>query len=149
MAVAVTHGEVLLVEDDAAIRDALRELLEAEGYVVQGAANGREALARLRGGGHRPRLILLDLMMPVMDGWEFRQAQRGDPALACIPVVVLSAEDGVEDKIAEMKVAGSLAKPFLMRELLEVIRRALERAALEPTAAGGRRARGLALARPA
>src|SRR5574340_1100683 len=113
MALAVTHGEVLLVEDDAAIRDALRELLEAEGFVVQGAANGREALARLRAGGHRPRLILLDLMMPVMDGWEFRQAQRGDPALARIPVVVLTAADGAEDLIADMKVAACLSKPFL------------------------------------
>jgi CheY-like chemotaxis protein len=118
---ASTFGEVLVVEDDLAIRETLSELLEDEGYQVQSAENGREALDRLRG-GHPPRLILLDLMMPVMNGWEFRQAQRRDPTLSNIPVVVLSADDPLADKVSGMAVAGYLAKPFEFEALLATIR---------------------------
>jgi CheY-like chemotaxis protein len=122
MAVATTRGEVMLVEDDRAIRDMLRELLEDEGYRVKWAENGRDALARLRTGG-APRLILLDLMMPVMDGWAFREAQRGDPALSHIPVIVLSADDTVADTATRMSVAAWLSKPFELGALLEAIQR--------------------------
>lgn len=121
MAPLDTSGEVMLVEDDLAIRETLRELLEDEGYRVESAGNGREALDRLRS-GHPPRLILLDLMMPVMDGWEFRRAQRGDPALSDIPVVVLSADHPLADKVSGMAVAGYLAKPFELDALLATIR---------------------------
>jgi CheY-like chemotaxis protein len=124
MAVAIStapKGEVLVVEDDFAIRETLRELLEDEGYDVSWASNGREALELL---AHRaPRVILLDLMMPVMDGWEFRVAQQKDPALARIPVVVISADHALDQKVAALAVDGWLAKPFELDALLTTLRR--------------------------
>jgi CheY-like chemotaxis protein len=81
---------VLVVDDDSAVRTALKELFETEGYTVAVAANGRAALNHL-GGGLRPCVVLLDLMMPVMDGWDFRTEQLKDPALKQIPVCILTA----------------------------------------------------------
>jgi len=81
---------LLLIEDDREICDSLSEALREEGFDVSTAANGREALEVLRN-GPRPSAILLDLVMPVMDGWDFRQEQLRDPALKDIPVVVVSA----------------------------------------------------------
>jgi CheY-like chemotaxis protein len=115
----------MVVEDDFAIRETLRELLEEEGYRVTQAANGAEALARLRD-VIVPRLILLDLMMPVMDGWEFRQAIESDPRLAAIPVIVISADHGLEQKIDAMHVEGYLPKPFELDRLLEAVERFAE-----------------------
>lgn len=112
----------MVVEDDLAIREILCELLEQAGYQVVWAANGMEALAWLKL-GHAPRVILLDLMMPVMDGVEFRRALREDPALAPIPVVVLSADQGMDQKICDMQVDGFLAKPFELRALLATLNR--------------------------
>jgi CheY-like chemotaxis protein len=83
---------LLVVDDDPAIRETLADLLQDEGYVVMTAINGKEALTRLRAGSARPCVILLDLMMPVMSGAEFYAEMRSDPALADIPVVVISAE---------------------------------------------------------
>src|SRR5580765_7790969 len=88
---------ILLVEDDFDMRDALIPILEYAGHHVVGAANGREALEQLRA-GPKPSLILLDLMMPVMNGTEFRAEQLRDPALASIPVVVVSADPAVRSK---------------------------------------------------
>jgi CheY-like chemotaxis protein len=81
---------ILIVDDDPDIRDSLREVLEDEGYTVNSVANGREALEYLH---HSPRpcVILLDLMMPVMDGWQFRREQKQDPAIATIPLIVITA----------------------------------------------------------
>src|SRR5215831_14973272 len=87
----MSSGAILIVEDDNDVRSALSELLEEEGFSVEGAHNGREALARLRGGTVHPAVILLDLMMPGMDGWDFRSEQMRDPELAAVPVVVVSA----------------------------------------------------------
>ena len=84
---------ILVVEDDAGAREALTDILRDEGFEVRGAANGREALDQLEG-GMRPCVILLDLVMPVMDGWEFRQRQLREASLAPIPVVVLTATAG-------------------------------------------------------
>jgi CheY-like chemotaxis protein len=117
-----TRGEVLVVEDDLAIRETLRELLEHQGFKVSAAANGREALADLAGRAS-PQLILLDLMMPVMDGVEFRTEQRRDPRLAQIPVVVISAEHRPEEKVSGMAVDGFLAKPFALDALLATVQR--------------------------
>jgi CheY-like chemotaxis protein len=119
------RGEVMVVEDDFAIRETLRELLEEEGYGVVEASNGVEALARLRG-DKAPRLILLDLMMPVMDGWQFRDVLEHDPKLASIPVIVISADHGLEEKVGEMRVEGYLAKPFELDRLLATIERYAE-----------------------
>jgi CheY-like chemotaxis protein len=84
----VAPGRVLIVEDDEAIRETLRELLEFEGFEVATAANGREAVSQLQR-TERPCLILLDLMMPVMNGWEFLRKRREDLTIATIPVVVV------------------------------------------------------------
>jgi len=114
-------GSVLLVDDDELVRDALVALLEEQGYAVAGAADGREALALLRGGGFRPGLIILDLMMPVMDGWEFRAAQLEDAELASIPVVVFSAHHAARQAAATLGAVTALAKPLDVDELLRVV----------------------------
>src|SRR5690349_23695253 len=90
---------VLVVEDDFDLRDALVPILEYEGHRVVSAANGKEALERLRT-MPPPSLILLDLMMPVMDGEQFRAQQLRDPALASIPVVIVSAHASAEERAA-------------------------------------------------
>lgn len=82
-------GSILVVEDDIGALDALTELLETSGYSVQRAQNGQEALVQAK--GEPPAMILLDLSMPVMDGWEFMRRQRLEPAIANIPVVVITA----------------------------------------------------------
>jgi CheY-like chemotaxis protein len=110
--------KVYVVEDDSELRHTLGEALEAQGYRVVATANGAEALAALRSDDARPCLILLDLMMPVMNGYEFRKEQRADPALAGIPVVVISAHarNGFDAD-------AFLPKPVALRRLLAVIAR--------------------------
>ncbi len=115
------NGDILVVEDDASIRDTLRELLEDEGYRVLWAENGIEALRQLR--TCTPGVILLDLMMPVMDGWQLRKELQRDPALAHIPVVVVSAEHRLDRAVAALAVQGWLAKPFELQALLTTLRR--------------------------
>ena len=115
------NKHILVVEDNAAARGALAALLEAAGYAVACAANGREALDHLRG-PHRPCLILLDLSMPVMDGWEFRDRQRRSPSLACIPVILVSAEGDLPRLASSLGVAGYFPKPVEADGLLRAIR---------------------------
>ncbi|MBI2893129.1 MAG: response regulator [Deltaproteobacteria bacterium] len=110
-----SRGHVLIVEDDLDTREALGAALEAEGYDVALAAHGREGLESLAT-RPRPCLILLDLMMPVMDGVEFLGALESDPSLASIPVVVVSA---YTTRAASLKVAGFLPKPIKLDRLLE------------------------------
>jgi CheY-like chemotaxis protein len=112
----------MVVEDDTDVRQTIVELLQDEGYEARGAVNGRDALEMLRSDG-RPGLILLDLRMPVMDGWEFRRQQRGDPALSAIPVVVMSADASLERKTEGMAAAAVLAKPVGLDHLLETVQR--------------------------
>ena len=81
---------ILVVDDDPDIRESLREVLEDEGYTVNTVGNGREALDYLHRSPH-PCVILLDLMMPVMDGWQFRREQKQDPTIATIPLIVITA----------------------------------------------------------
>jgi CheY-like chemotaxis protein len=108
---------VLVVEDDDILCGALRLVLQWEGYQVACAADGQEALDILRTSGP-PAFILLDLMLPVLDGWQFREALKADPALAAVPVVVVSALDATRAPQA----AGHIQKPFQVEQLLEVIR---------------------------
>ncbi len=115
---------ILVVEDDGATRESLGLILGAQGYGVLGAANGQEALGLLRSGPH-PNLILLDLMMPVMDGWQFRREQERDAALAAIPVVVLSADGSVRQKAAALHATDYLQKPVEVESLLETIQKLL------------------------
>jgi two-component system chemotaxis response regulator CheY len=120
---------VLVVDDDPDILEALSEILEAEGFEIRRARNGKEALERLE--PEPPQLILLDLMMPVMDGWEFAQRMRQrPPEIARIPIIVLSADRNVGSKAADLGAVGHLAKPFELNDLLELVRRALEPAAV-------------------
>ena len=112
----------LIVEDDGDIRDSLTQILREEGYAVTGVANGQEALDHLHRAGPSD-LILLDLMMPVMDGWQFRIRQQEDPDLAAIPVVVLSADGNVRRKAEALGAQGALAKPFDLDSLLDAVTR--------------------------
>ena len=114
------RGPVLIVEDDADLREMMAQLLTVEGYTVEAAANGHDALEFLRS-GPLPALILLDLMMPVMDGWEFWRRQRDDPAIAAVPVVVLSAVD--HTRAAEFGSAAVLKKPLDFDLLLTLVRK--------------------------
>lgn len=114
--------QVLIVEDDLDIRDALSQILEEEGYAVATAANGQEALDVLRT-GPPPRIILLDLMMPVMNGWQFRAEQRNDPSLSRIPVIVISADNNVADKARAIGVHECFRKPIEISGLLATLAR--------------------------
>jgi signal transduction histidine kinase len=113
---------LLVVEDDADIREALDGLLSMEGFRVSGCSNGREALDWLRN-SPKPDLILLDLMMPVMDGWQFRVAQKEDPELANIPVLALSADSTA--KAAAIDAEAYLKKPVDYDTLIDTIDRLL------------------------
>jgi CheY-like chemotaxis protein len=112
-----TPRSVLIVEDDDDIRISLAESLALYGYEVALARDGQEALDRLRSGLPQPRLILLDLMMPGVDGWQFRAEQEKDPRLSEIPVVVLSAVEG----ITPSGVKEHLTKPVDMAVLLSTV----------------------------
>jgi len=112
---------ILVVEDDPAIRDTLVVLLQAQGYAVSTAANGQEALTLLRG-RERPQLILLDLTMPVMSGWEFCRHRQCDPTLASIPVVLFSADGDLEQQASGLGVASCLRKPLEPEVLVQKIR---------------------------
>jgi CheY-like chemotaxis protein len=119
----MSSGAILIVDDDNDVRSALSEMLEEEGFSVEGAHNGREALARLRGGGAHPAVILLDLMMPGMDGWDFRSEQMRDPKLASVPVVIVSASGFSRESIrTQFRPAAYVEKPIERGELLDAIR---------------------------
>jgi len=114
------HCPVLIVEDDADLREMMAQLLSLEGFLAETAPNGRDALQYLER-GDRPDVILLDLMMPVMDGWEFRRRQVADPTIATVPVVVLSAVD--PSRAGDLGGAAFLKKPLDFDQLLELVRR--------------------------
>ncbi|MFL5319805.1 MAG: response regulator [Myxococcaceae bacterium] len=119
---------MLVVDDDPDILEALSEILESEGFAIRRARNGQEALERLAEA--TPNLILLDLMMPVMDGWEFsRRMKQLDPAPK-VPIIVLSADRNVAAKAKDIGAVGHLAKPFELSDLLDMVRRALPSSAL-------------------
>jgi CheY-like chemotaxis protein len=111
---------VLLVDDDAGIRAALTDFLLDEGFVVHTAQNGREALEWLRGNGSQPTVVLLDLMMPVMDGRAFLDVRASDPELARIPVVVVSADPRRVDLTSEQRCV-VIGKPVMPEGLLQAI----------------------------
>jgi CheY-like chemotaxis protein len=116
-------GRILVVEDDGAIRQTVAELLEEEGYEVECAVNGADALARLER-ADVPALILLDLTMPVMDGWSFRETQRRDPRLAAIPTVVVTASLSPDPRAATaLAPDGYLPKPFDVDRLMDTVHR--------------------------
>jgi len=111
---------VLVIEDEPDIRDVMVEILESAGYAVSAASHGAEALAYLKAGS-RPCIILLDLMMPVLDGWTFSQEKQRDPELATIPVVVVSAVARQDPRNANMNAVEHLAKPLNIGKLLAAV----------------------------
>jgi CheY-like chemotaxis protein len=111
----------MVVEDDADSRDALADILLSEGYEVRTAANGSEALDTLRC-AQPPDVIVLDLMMPVMDGWELRRSMLQDPKLAGIPVIVVSGV-GDGEQTAPLRASAHFTKPVNVTELLLRIER--------------------------
>lgn len=114
-----TH-RILVVDDNPSIRESIATLLQGEGYHVLGVENGREALRVLRE-GYDPSLVLLDMMMPVMDGWDFRVAQRDDPNLAQIPVVVLSAVVNPALEAKKLAAVAGFRKPLDVYALLDFV----------------------------
>jgi CheY-like chemotaxis protein len=113
---------ILIVDDDADIREALVDVLTDHGYPAQAVSHGAAALAVLQA-GMRPCLILLDLMMPVMDGVTFRQHQLADPDLKQLPVVVISAGNDLSVHAGALGAVESLRKPLDLDKLLEAVAR--------------------------
>lgn len=111
---------VFVVDDDREIRDSLRNLLQLDGYKVKTARDGQHALEQLRG-GLRPCIILLDLMMPGMDGRHFRAEQLRDPEIAHIPVVIYSRHYDPEENAASLGPAAHLGKPAHIDTVLQLI----------------------------
>ena len=114
---------ILVIEDDPAIRDTLAEILEFEGYKVSVATNGREGLQSAM--ELKPNVILLDLMMPVMNGYEFRTEQRALPEISEIPVIMISADGNLSQKAAAVNTPHYLKKPIELEMLLGMIRQFL------------------------
>jgi len=112
---------VLVVDDDAEIRELLSVWLTADGYIVNGVGNGREALHYLRS-HDETCIIVLDLMLPVMDGAQFRAAQLRDRSLAWIPVVVMSAADEAISAARDLGARTVLRKPFDLDEIRRALR---------------------------
>ncbi len=111
---------VLVIEDDTATRDLLATYLQLEGFAVDTAANGAEGLQHMR--RERPCVVLLDLMMPVMNGEQFRAAQLEEPALAEVPVVCISAVYDAERRARLMHARACIGKPLDMDRVVDVVR---------------------------
>jgi CheY-like chemotaxis protein len=127
---------ILLIDDDPDLRQCLVDVLEDEGYEIRTAWSGREALSLLETEAQSPpSLILLDLMMPDLNGWQFHEQQQKNPRLAAIPVLVVTASRGFGTKLPGSDV---LLKPFSVESVLEKVKE------LAPGADGG----GGAPARP-
>ena len=114
------HHLILVVEDDADIAEAMVAILEGEGYAVVHASDGEEALRVLRD-GLRPSLIVLDLLMPRMDGLQFRRVQQSDPNISRVPVVVVSGVAYMVNEIRSMGVARWFQKPVDVDALLDAV----------------------------
>jgi CheY-like chemotaxis protein len=119
---------VLVVDDESDLRHLVAEVLLRHGYAVVAAQHGREALERLC--EHCPDLVLLDLNMPVMDGWQFRAEQRRlvEPDLVNIPVLILTGADSAGQHAATLEAVGAIGKPFDPDRLLHAVRTALRAA---------------------
>jgi len=109
---------ILVVDDEPAIAEVIGSVLEDEGYAVTTAPDGEAALAVLRDGDSRPCLAFLDLMMPGMNGWELREAMLADPALASVPVVILSAFAAGD--MGSLQSVAVIQKPFQLDQIVEL-----------------------------
>ena len=115
---------ILVVDDDPFIQEALHDALEDEGYAVIVAANGADALRKLRSGS-RPDAILLDHMMPVMDGPTFAAEVRGDSSLEQVPIILITADSHAEEKAMAIGLRTFLRKPLQLDDLLSTIEAAV------------------------
>lgn len=115
---------LLIVEDSADYRALLTKLFKKNGYVVDCASNGQEALAHLAGDTPLPNLILLDLMMPVMDGFEFREKQNQESRLAKIPTILMTAHGDLQSARDRLGLLDYVRKPVEMADLLSLVSRA-------------------------
>jgi CheY-like chemotaxis protein len=102
---------ILIVDDDLDTGEAMSELLAYQGFEVALASDGQSALEALRSADTLPDVILLDLMMPVMNGWQFRRAQLDDPQLASVPVIVVTASLASDSQLSQLKAAALFHKP--------------------------------------
>jgi len=118
---------VLLVDDNRELCEALAEFLSLQGHAVQCVANGSEALRVLVGSQTLPALILLDLVMPILDGWGFLAERGKDPLLAGIPVVIMSGSPDMAQKAKEAGAVAFVPKPVEPQTLLRVVDRFAER----------------------
>jgi DNA-binding response OmpR family regulator len=114
-------NHILIVDDDPAIRDVVSDILEMSDYCVKTACNGAEALDHIR--DDRPAAVLLDLMMPVMDGWEFLREYKDWASAAHVPVVIMSAAQDASHAVDELGAQAFLAKPFEIETILAIIGR--------------------------
>ncbi len=119
----MTAHRVLVVEDDEGIRESLLEILTDVGYEAVGAIDGGDALVKLEVLDPRPRVIILDLMMPNADGRAFRQEQLRRPDISQIPVIVISAYRDVTYSMKELHVDDFLRKPLDLKSLLNLVER--------------------------
>lgn len=126
MAAPAAAPSVLIVDDDPDILEIVGLVLASAGYEVISASDGAEALGLLRS-GMVPSVILLDVMMPSMNGWEFRAAQSEDPALAAVPVVLLTGDGNAAEKSQAFRASGYLKKPVDLAVLLETVERCRRR----------------------
>jgi CheY-like chemotaxis protein len=114
---------ILLIEDDRDICEIVTQVLDEEGYRTVAVSNGAEGLRQLRTQGTRPFLIVLDLMLPVMDAWQFRSEQAEDAQIADIPVVIFSANPKIAQHAGSLGAAAMIRKPPNLDELLDIVSR--------------------------
>ena len=114
-----TLPRILVVDDDAAIREFLRDLLGSEGYEVDEAVNGAEAVERVR--TNPPSAVLMDLMMPILSGAEATSKLKGDPSTAGVPILAMSAGRNLATMATRIPADGFVSKPFDLSRLVEVL----------------------------
>lgn len=125
----MSEHKILVVDDDREIRETVIEVLADAGYVAVGACDGADALEQLRGPDDDWCVVLLDLMMPNMDGRAFRAQQLKDPTIARVPVVIISATADVEQAAKELEVAAHCTKPLPLSKLVSLVQQFCPRAA--------------------
>jgi len=120
-----SENRVFLIEDDQDIRASIVDVLTEEGFDIEWASDGEEALKKLRNGSIKPKLILLDMRLPVKDGYQFRHEQRNDPYLSEIPVVIISADGRLHEKTGHLDARELLKKPVDIDDLVGTVQRYL------------------------